>query len=208
MRLPTPVTTRPVGYIGPSCSSECEAIAYIGGFYGIPQISYACTSDFLTVGGKEEDCRATRFRTSGSHICAESADRYHSPPVDRSVLISGHRPRLPAGPRVALTRQLADYDGWCPGFSSRMRAAGYPRCTEVLCNGVELSAAYRSGHFDKSALLLMRRRSAGGRLQAKGQRRGRCSLCSKGPAPIRCRMFWYSYTNFEGVKGNLPVIYF
>ena len=58
-------TTRPVGYIGPSCSSECEAIAYIGGFYGIPQISYACTADFLTVGGKEEDCRATRFRTSG-----------------------------------------------------------------------------------------------------------------------------------------------
>ena len=42
----------------------------------------------------------------------------------------------------------------------------------------------------------------------EAQRRGRCSLCSKGPAPIKCRMFWYSYTNFEGVKVNFPVIYF
>jgi hypothetical protein len=32
--------------------------------------------------------------------------------------------------------------------------------------------------FDRSALLLTERRSAGGRLRAKGTRRGRCSQCS------------------------------
>jgi hypothetical protein len=26
----------------------------------------------------------------------------------------------------------ADYDERCPRFSSRMRAAGYPRCSEIL----------------------------------------------------------------------------
>ena len=26
----------------------------------------------------------------------------------------------------------ADYDEWRPRFSSRMRAAGYPRCSEIL----------------------------------------------------------------------------